>query len=68
MSIPMPQLQVGAPLTWNALHVFPLYADASACGDYQLADEAKTIGDVGDLPNAREGFAAFLAKRRPEFR
>ena len=34
----------------------------------QLADEAKTIGDVGDLPNAREGFAAFLAKRRPEFR
>lgn len=32
-----------------------------------MADEATTIGTLGDQPPAREGFDAFLAKRRPDF-
>ncbi|WP_153505637.1 enoyl-CoA hydratase/isomerase family protein [Cumulibacter manganitolerans] len=32
-----------------------------------MADEATTIGGLGDRPPAREGFAAFLEKRPPQF-
>jgi 2-(1,2-epoxy-1,2-dihydrophenyl)acetyl-CoA isomerase len=32
-----------------------------------LDDEARTIGDMGDTTDAREGIAAFLAKRPPAF-
>lgn len=32
-----------------------------------LNDEALTIGDVGDVPDAREGIDAFLNKRKPSF-
>ena len=35
--------------------------------DEQMSDEASTIGTLGDEPPAREGFAAFVAKRRPDF-
>lgn len=35
--------------------------------DEHMADEATTIGTLGDQPPAREGFAAFLEKRPPRF-
>lgn len=35
--------------------------------DEHMADEASSIGTLGDQPPAREGFAAFLEKRRPSF-
>lgn len=35
--------------------------------DEHLADEASTIGTLGDQPSAREGFAAFLEKRPPRY-
>jgi hypothetical protein len=58
MSFHMPQLHVGVPLNCNALTIFPLYADAAAPVEYQLADEAigaatvavEELGDSGSVP------------------
>ena len=40
MSLQLPQIKVGQPLTCNSLTVFPLYAEAGTAAEYQLADEA----------------------------
>jgi hypothetical protein len=58
MSFQLPQLHVGPPLACNSLSVFPLYADAAAPAEYQLADEAITastlavqeVNDSGSVP------------------
>jgi hypothetical protein len=46
MSLQLPQLQIGQPLSCNALTVFPLYAEAGTPADYQLADEAIAAATV----------------------
>jgi len=46
MSFQLPQLQVGQPLSFNSLTVFPLYAQTCKPADYQLADEAIAASTV----------------------
>jgi hypothetical protein len=46
MSFQLPQLQIGQPLIFNSLTVFPLYAEAGKPAEYQLADEAIAASTV----------------------
>lgn len=55
----LPEVRVGAPISHEALTVFPLFTESPSRVDYQLADEAiaggtvavEEIGEAGSVPN-----------------
>lgn len=59
MSLKMPQVRIGEPLSFESLTVFPLFAEADGNVNYQLSDEAmnaatvvvEEVGEQGSVPD-----------------